>query len=89
MWLLCVGSAGMSWGFVACPDVGGEDKGNGVSLGCSNWDSLTGIIPVGGIAGVVAPGLVLWDYGGGVGMWAGYWVAWGGGGPWLMLIGMV
>lgn len=46
----------------------------GVSVGCSNWVFLTGIMPVGGIAGVVAPGLVLWCYGGGVGMWAGYWV---------------
>ena len=43
---------------MVCPGVGSEDKGDGVSsLGCSNWDSLTGIIPVCGIAGVVAPGL--------------------------------
>ena len=59
-----------------------EDKGNGVSLGCSNWDLLTGIIPVGGIAGVVAPGLGLWGYAG--------WIlgVWGEGGLWLVLIGM-
>ena len=48
-----------------------EDKGDWVSLGCSNWDFLTGIIPVDGIAGVVAPGLGLWGYEGGVGMWVG------------------
>ena len=41
-----------------------------MSVGCSNWDFLTGIITVGGIAGVVAPGLGLWGYGGSVGMWA-------------------
>ena len=39
----------------------------GVSVGCSNWDFQTGIIPVCGVAGVVAPGLAC---GGGVGMWA-------------------
>ena len=54
---------------MVCPDVGSGDKGDGMSLGCSNWDFLTGIIPVGGIAGVVAPGLDLWGYGGCVGMW--------------------
>ena len=54
---------------VVCLGVGSEDKGNGVSLGCSNWDFLTGIIPVGGIAGVVAPGLVCGAVGGGVGVW--------------------
>lgn len=60
-----------------------------MSLGCSNWDFLTGIITVGGIAGVVAPGLELW------GLWGlcrdvdgllGVWVEVG---PWLVLIGMV
>ena len=54
---------------MACPDVGGGGQGNGVSLGCSNWDFLTGIIPVCGTAGVVAPGLDCWAMRGGVWMW--------------------
>ena len=47
-----------------------------MSVGCSNWDFLTGIIPVGGIAGVVAPGLGLWGYAGwcvGCGRMLGAW----------------
>jgi hypothetical protein len=88
VWLLCVGGLVMGWGFVECPGVGGEDKGNGVSLGCSNCDFLTGIIPVGGIAGVVAPGLSC----GAMGVCRDVdWLlgAWDGVGPWLVLIGMV
>ena len=46
-----------------------------MSLGCSNWDFLTGIIPVGGIAGVVAPGLELWGYAGLCRDVGGYWVS--------------
>lgn len=60
-----------------------------MSLGCSNWDLLTGIISVGGIAGVVAPGLGLWGYAGWCVNVGGYWVSTVGVGPWLMLIGVV
>lgn len=60
-----------------------------MSVGCSNWDFLTGIIPVGGIACVVAPGLVCGAMRGGVGMWADTGGAWGENGPWLVLIRVV
>lgn len=49
-----------------------DGKGSGVSVGCSNWDFLTGIIPVGGVAGVVAPGLDCGAMRVVVGMWVGY-----------------
>lgn len=56
--------------------------------GC-HWDFLTGIIPVGGIAGVVAPGLSC----GAMGWWCmgcgRILGAWDGVGPWLVLLGWV
>ena len=74
---------------MAYPDVASEGQGSGVSLGCSNWDFLTGIVPVGGIAGVVAPGLSCGAMRGWCRDVGGYWVPGVRMGPWLVLIGAV